>query len=66
MKKDNDGFVSKKELIQSMLKVSINGKIVSQKTIYRMLDKIKSEWTEKNILGLPYIKFKEKKEEDEK
>ena len=66
MKKDNDGFVSKKELIQLMLEVPINGKIVSQKTVYRMLDKIKSEWTEKNILGLPYIKLKEKKEEDEK
>ena len=66
MKKDNDGFVSKKELIQLMLEVPINGKIVSQKTVYRMLDKIKSEWTEKNILGLPYIKLKKKKEEDEK
>ena len=66
MKKDNDGFVCKNGFIKLLLKVKVEGKCKSKPTIYRMLDKIKSEWTEKNILGLPYIKLKEKKEEDEK
>lgn len=65
MEKDEDGFVPKKELLESLLDKPIKGKTRHQSTIYTYYDSIKSYWKEKNILGLPYIKLKER-EDDEK